>query len=126
MRRLALLFAAAFVFAPPSLAAGKNSEPAVGMALASGKPLMLDLGAGYCSSCKKMKAILAPLEKEYRGRANVIVVDVNEEPDLARKYRVQMIPTQIFFDTKGKEVKRHVGLMERTEIIRELKALGVK
>ncbi len=126
MSRLVILAAVVLAIASPALASGKNSAPLVGMALASGKPVLLDLGAGYCSSCKKMKAILGPLEKEYRGRANVIIIDVNEEPDLARKYRVQMIPTQIFFDTKGKEVKRHVGFMEKTEIIRELKAVGVK
>jgi thioredoxin 1 len=126
MRRIAILAAAAFLVASPALAAGGNSAPTVGMDRASGKPTLLDLGAGYCSSCKEMKAILGPLEKEYRGRVNVVIVDVNEEPDLARTYRVQMIPTQIFFDAHGKEMKRHIGAMDKGEIVKELKALGVR
>lgn len=35
-------------------------------------------------------------------------------------------PTQVFSDAKGKEVKRHMGFMDRDEIIAEFKALGVK
>ena len=126
MKRLAFLLVAALAVSSPVLASGKNSEPVVGMARASGKPTLLDLGAGYCASCKKMKATLGPLEKEYGDRLNVIIVDVNEEPDLARTYRVQMIPTQIFFDKQGKEVKRHIGAMDKPEIVRELKTLGVR
>ena len=37
-----------------------------------------------------------------------------------------MIPTQIFFDAKGKEVKRHMGFMEKADILKELKAAGLK
>ncbi len=45
---------------------------------------------------------------------------------IAQDYRVQMIPTQIFFDAKGKEVKRHMGFMEKADILKELKAAGLK
>jgi thioredoxin 1 len=37
-----------------------------------------------------------------------------------------MIPTQLFFDAKGKEVKRHVGFMDKAAIVFELKAAGLK
>jgi thioredoxin 1 len=37
-----------------------------------------------------------------------------------------MIPTQIFFNAQGKEVKRHIGFMDKADIVKELKALGVK
>ncbi len=53
-------------------------------------------------------------------------IDVHKDMAAAEKFRIQMIPTQIFFDAKGKEVKRHIGFMDRADIIRELKALGVK
>ena len=37
----------------------------------------------------------------------------------ADKFRIQMIPTQIFFNAQGKEVKRHIGFMEKAEIVKE-------
>ncbi len=95
-------------------------------ALASGRPLVIDLGARRCIPCKKMAPILESLSNEYRGRAGVLFIDVNEDQAAALKFRIQMIPTQIFFNSQGKEVKRHIGFMEKTDILKELKAAGQK
>jgi thioredoxin 1 len=95
-------------------------------ALASGKPAVIDLGARYCQQCKKMAPILEALAVEYRGRASVMFIDVHKDMSAAEKFRIQMIPTQIFFDAKGKEVKRHIGFMDKGDILKELKAAGLK
>ena len=102
------------------------SDAAVRQALASGKPAVIDLGARSCTSCKKMAPILESLAAEYRGRAGVLFIDVHENGAAARQFKVQLIPTQIFFDAQGQEVKRHIGFMDKPEIVKELKALGVK
>lgn len=98
----------------------------VSQALSSGKPTVIDLGARTCIPCKKMAPILESLSGEYRGKANVLFIDVHEDQAAAQKFRVQMIPTQIFFDAKGREVKRHIGFMEKKDVVKELKALGVR
>ena len=95
-------------------------------ALSSGKPTVIDLGARTCIPCKKMAPILESLSKEYRGKASVLFIDVSEDQAAAQKFRVQMIPTQIFFDAKGKEVKRHMGFMDKAAILKELKNAGLK
>ena len=73
-----------------------------------------------------MAPILEQLEKEYKGRANVIFVDVWQDNKIGGSYRVQMIPTQIFFDAKGKESSRHIGFLDRQPIIDTFTKLGVK
>ena len=98
----------------------------VSRALVSGKPTVIDLGARTCIPCKKMAPILESLSKEYRGKASVLFIDVQENQPAADKFRIQMIPTQIFFNAQGKEVKRHIGFMEKTEIVNALKAAGLK
>lgn len=103
-----------------------SNGAAIRAALASGKPTVADFGARTCVNCKKMAPILEELNRELKGKANVIFTDVWETPALAQEYRVQMIPTQIFFDDKGKEVKRHMGFMDKGVILKELKALGMK
>ena len=118
---LSLLFATTALAELPS-----GNETSIRAALASGRPTLVDFGARSCIPCKKMAPILEQLEKEYRGRANVIFVDVWQDNKVARPYRVQMIPTQIFFDAKGKEVSRHVGFMDRGPIVDAFKKLGVK
>lgn len=102
------------------------TDATIRQALASGKPTVIDLGARSCIPCKKMAPILESLSGEYRGKAGVLFVDVHEDQTAARKFRVQMIPTQIFFNAQGQEVKRHIGFMDKQGIVKELKAAGLK
>ena len=89
-----------------------------------GEPMLLDLGAGTCIPCKQMQPILETLQKEYAGRVVVQIVDVHEHPDWAQKYRVYLIPTQIFFDSTGKELFRHEGFFAREEILGKFREFG--
>lgn len=102
------------------------TDAVINQVLASGKPSVIDLGARSCIPCKKMAPILESLASEYRGRANVLFIDVHDNQAAAGRFRVQMIPTQIFFDARGKEMKRHIGFMDKAAIVKELRALGTK
>ncbi|WP_136810291.1 thioredoxin family protein [Desulfosediminicola flagellatus] len=91
-----------------------------------GMVTMVDLGAGTCIPCKMMAPILDELEKEYKDRAAIVFIDVWENPDAGKNYGVKMIPTQIFYDTHGKEVSRHVGFLDKASIVDELEKNGVE
>ena len=95
-------------------------------ALKNGKPTVLDLGSSTCVPCKMMKPIFAELEKEYKGRANIILLEINDYRDLATQYQVRVIPTQIFFDQDGKQVWRHEGFLAKEEIVKKLKEMGAE
>ena len=103
-----------------------SNDAAIRVALSSGKPTVADFGARTCIPCKKMAPILEELNREMKGRANVLFTDVWKDNKLGGQYRVQMIPTQIFFDGTGKEVKRHIGFINKADIMKELKAAGLK
>lgn len=98
----------------------------VNRTLVSGKPTVIDLGARTCIPCKKMAPVLEALSREYSGKANVLFIDVHEESAAADRFGIRMIPTQIFFDAKGQELKRHIGFMDKADILRELKGAGLK
>src|SRR5210317_1492578 len=74
---------------------------------------MVDLGAKTCIPCKLMAPILEELEKEYKGRAAVIFIDVWENRDMSKAFRVVTIPTQIFYNKQGHEVYRHIGFFDK-------------
>ncbi len=95
-------------------------------ALKSGRPVLADFGRGTCIPCKMMQPILEKLQKEYQGKAEILILDVGEYASLARKYKIMMIPTQIFFDSSGKEVYRHQGFMPEQDIVAQLKKLGIE
>jgi thiol-disulfide isomerase/thioredoxin len=71
-------------------------------------------------------SILAKLEKQYAGKAAVVFLDVWKDQAPARRFGIRAIPTQIFFDKKGKEVYRHEGFLSEEEIVRRFKDMGVK
>ncbi|MBA3027213.1 MAG: thioredoxin family protein [Desulfobacteraceae bacterium] len=90
-----------------------------------GRVTMLDLGAHKCIPCKMMAPIIEELQNEYAGRASIVFIDVWKNPDEARRYGVQSIPTQIFYDKEGKEAGRHVGFLDKKSIVSALEDLGV-
>jgi thioredoxin 1 len=73
-----------------------------------------------------MAPILAKLEKDYKDRAAIVVIDVYKHRDQVDRFRIRAIPTQIFFDADGKEVARHVGFMSEKAIVDQLTRMGVK
>lgn len=90
-----------------------------------GMVTMVDLGAKKCIPCKMMAPILVELEKEYKDRAAIVFIDVWVNPDEGKKFGIRTIPTQIFYDAKGKEVLRHEGFFDKASIVAELQKLGV-
>lgn len=103
-----------------------SSGEGVPMAPVPGMVTMVDIGAKKCIPCKMMAPIIEELEKEYRDKAAIVFIDVWENPQEGPKYGIQLIPTQIFYDAKGKEVLRHEGFMEKAAIVAELEKLGVR
>lgn len=95
-------------------------------ALASGKPLLIDLGSRSCKSCREMAPVLEELAGAYRGKASVLFVDVREDQAAAGRFGIRMIPTQIFYDGQGREIRRHVGVLDRAGLVEGLKAAGLK
>ena len=74
---------------------------------------MIDLGAKACIPCKMMAPILEKLEKDYRGRAAIIFIDVWKDKEPAQRYGIRAIPTQIFFDKEGQGDLPSRGVLER-------------
>jgi thioredoxin 1 len=89
-------------------------------------PRLLDLGSDKCVPCKMMIPVLDELRKDYKGKLKVDFIDVWKDEAAAKKYKVKSIPTQIFFDAKGKEVYRHVGFISKEDILKAFKKHGIK
>jgi len=88
------------------------------------KPRLVDVGASRCIPCKQMAPILEQLRGEYAGKFEVVFIDMWKDPGAANPYRIQVIPTQIFYDANGKELFRHVGFYSREQILGKWRELG--
>ena len=115
--------------AAPQEAAKKEIQPLPGSKLAeclkSGRPTMADFGAGWCKPCQMMEPVLVQAATKYEGKANVVYVDTDKYAQVARSYGIASIPTQIFFDAKGKKVSQHIGYWPIEDVGRALAAAGV-
>lgn len=128
MRRLWIVFAALLVvaaIASASAAAKPKPKPKAPLKPAA-LPKIVDLGSTNCIPCKMMVPVLEELKKEHKGKLTVVMIDVQKDPDAMGKYKARMIPTQVLFDSKGKEIARHTGFWAKDDIIAEFKKHGVK
>ena len=91
-----------------------------------GMVTMIDLGKKTCTQCKMMAPILERLEKEYRGKAAIVFINLLDYPEQQYKYELKALPTQIFFDPVGEEVYRHVGFLSEEDIVAQLNKMGVE
>lgn len=89
------------------------------------KVTFIELGADRCIPCKAMQPIMKEIAAEYAGKVQVVFYDVWKDPRPAQKYRIQLIPTQVFIDQGGKEIFRHVGDFPKEEILSMFKEKGI-
>lgn len=88
-------------------------------------PRLVDLGADKCIPCKMMAPVLEQLKKEYEGQLQVDFIDVWKNRDAGKPYKINLIPTQIFYDANGNELFRHEGFFSKADILAKWKELGI-
>ncbi len=86
---------------------------------------LVDFWSDYCLPCKMMAPVLAKVEKNYQGKIALVNIDVEKFPDQVKRFSIRVIPTQVFFDQKGKEIFRHEGFLSEKEIVAQLNKMGV-
>jgi thioredoxin 1 len=79
-------------------------------------PKMWDFGSTTCVPCKTMEEILDPMMVDYKGKVDIRIINVYEEKELTKQFRIVTIPTQVFIDATGKELFRHIGVYPRDSI----------
>jgi len=103
----------------------QRTEPsAVAEAPAARGMRLVELGSTSCPSCQAMHEELALLREECGASIAVEEIDVWRDEDAARRFGVNVIPTQVFLDADGYELERHTGFLPRADIRARLAARG--
>ena len=88
--------------------------------LRSDKAVLLDFYADWCGPCKMLSPVLSEIADEYADVIRVAKVNVDDEPELAMKFKVSSIPMLVLFKN-GRIVSTSVGYRPKDEILNELK-----
>jgi thioredoxin 1 len=87
--------------------------------LKSDKPVLLDFWAEWCGPCKMISPILEEIASENAGKVRIAKLNVDDNPDAARRYEVMSIPTLIVF-RDGQPVTRMIGAKGKGQLLQEL------
>lgn len=86
----------------------------------SSVPILVDFWAPWCGPCRAVAPILEQLAEKYEGKIKIGKLNVDEEHELASKFRVMAIPTLILFKN-GIQVQQLVGLRSSQELEETIK-----
>ncbi len=99
----------------------RGQEPLV--PLVPGKPTVLAFDRKGCPICYGVEVSLKAIQERYPGQFEVHRLYIDEREPMYKRFRVAIVPTQVFLDPAGQEVFRHEGAFPREDLLKKLQEL---
>jgi thioredoxin 1 len=85
--------------------------------LQADRPVLVDFWAEWCAPCRKVSPLLEEIASEMAGKVDIVKVDIDHNPQLARTYRIMSVPTLTIFKG-GEPVKSVAGARPKGDLMK--------
>jgi len=89
--------------------------------LGSSRPVLVDFWAQWCAPCRALAPIVEAVAERYAENAQVVKLNIDRNPSVVEKFRIEAIPTLIVFQD-GEEKERIIGAVSEDAIARAIDA----
>jgi len=91
--------------------------------LESEQPVLVVFWRPGCKACMTMEPVIEGVAKEVYGKAKVGKLNVFENPETAKEYKIPAVPTLIIFKG-GKAIERAVGVRQKQVLVDRINSMG--
>ena len=79
------------------MAALNISEQQLRQYMSEGKAVLVDYWAPWCGYCRRIAPMYDKVAQQYEGRLLIAKINIDEEPELAHRERIEVIPTLVLY-----------------------------
>jgi thioredoxin 1 len=90
--------------------------------LQSDKPVLVDFWAEWCGPCRKVSPVLEEIAKEMADKITIVKLNIDENPETTRAYRVMSVPTITIFKG-GQPVQSVAGAKPKGDLVRLIESV---
>lgn len=119
------------IFVVPLVAYMILSKPDASVAkkaLTGNRPQIIKFTSLMCLDCKKLGTVMKEVYPKYSDKISLVEVQVQNNDDFTKKqvekYNINLVPTLIFIDSKGKKVNKIEGFIEKEKLEKLMKELN--
>ncbi|MFX0593009.1 thioredoxin [Melissospora conviva] len=85
--------------------------------LKSDKPVLVDFWAEWCAPCRKIAPLLEEIAGEMADQVSIVKLNIDENPEVARNYRIMSVPTLTMFKN-GEPVQSIAGAKPKGDLVK--------